>query len=164
MDFSIRPMAEKDYSGLNALFEEIDEHHRNALPHIFKKPDGPARTRDFFSSVLADPSAVIFIAEIQDQIIGLVYAYIRLIPEIPIRISCRAGEIDQLIVRKKYRRHGVGEALMESIHQWAGRMKLDRLELCVWDFNQGARDFYRELDYRPAFLRMWKSGPFPSSG
>lgn len=162
MDISIRQVSEKDYEQLTSLFEEIDEHHRKALPHIFKKPEGPARTRDFLGGVLADQSTVIFIAERQDQIIGLVYAYIRTVPEIPIRIPYRVGEVDQLIVKKEHRYLGIGKALMERVHQWAGQMKLDRLELSVWDFNQGALDFYRELDYRPAFHRMWKKGPFPA--
>jgi diamine N-acetyltransferase len=160
MDFSIRQAAERDYVGLNALFEEIDTHHREALPQVFRKPDGPARTREFLSGILADPNALIFIAENQDRIIGLVYAYIRDIPETAIRIPCRVGEIDHIIVTQKYRRYGVARALMARAHQWAAEMKLDRLELSVWDFNQRARDFYRELDYEPAFLRMWKAGPF----
>lgn len=49
---------------------------------------------------------------------------------------------------------------MERVRQWAGEMKLDRLELSVRDFNKGARDFYRELGYELALLRMWKNGPF----
>jgi diamine N-acetyltransferase len=160
MDISIRQAVEQDYAKLNALFEELDTHHRNALPQVFRKPEGPARTGDFLASVLADQGAVIFIAETQGQIVGLVYAYIRSIPEIQIRIPCRTGEIDQLIVKQEYRRYGVGKALMARAHQWAGKMKLDRLELSVWSFNTGAQDFYRELGYDPAFLRMWKSGPF----
>ena len=103
---------------------------------------------------------MIFIAENQDQIIGLVYAYLRSVPEIPIRIPIRAGEVDQLIVRKNCRYRGVGHALMERIHRWAGQMKLDRLEISVWEFNQATLDFYRNLDYEPAFHRMWKMGPF----
>jgi diamine N-acetyltransferase len=160
MDFSIRQAEEKDYSGLNILFEEIDEHHRKALPQVFRKPDGPARAFDFLTTTLADPNAVLFIAETQDQIIGLLYGYIRIIPEIPIRIPCRIGEVDTLVVAQRFRRLGIGKALMERAHDWAGHMKLDRLELSVWNFNTGAQDFYREMDYRPAFVRMWKNGPF----
>jgi diamine N-acetyltransferase len=160
MDFSIRQATEKDYAGLNALFEEIDEYHREALPQIFRKPDGPSRTRDFLLGVLAEQNAVIFIAETQNLIIGLVYAYIRSIPEIPIRIPCRVGEIDQLIVKQEYRRYGVGQSLMERVHQWADQMELGRLELSVWDFNKGAQDFYRALNYEPAFIRMLINGPF----
>jgi diamine N-acetyltransferase len=162
MDFSIRKAVENDFAGLNALLEEIDEYHRKALPQVFRKPDGPARTREFLSGALADENAVIFVAEIKGQLIGLVYAYVRSIPDIPIRIPCRVGEIDMIVVAQKYRRCGAGKALMEMAHQWAGRMKLDRLELSVWNFNKGARDFYRELDYEPAFIRMWKTGPFLS--
>lgn len=156
MDLLIRQATEKDFMGLNALYDEIDEHHRKELPHIFKKPEGPARTRDFLSGVLADPSAVIYIAEVSSQIIGLVHAYVRVLPEIPIRISCRAGEVDSLIVKKEYRRHGVGIALMERVHKWADEMKLDRLELSVWDFNTGAQTFYQELKFKPAFHRLWR--------
>jgi diamine N-acetyltransferase len=156
MDFSIRQAVEEDYAGLNALFEEIDEHHRKALPHVFRKPDGPARNKDFLFAILTDQNAVIFIAETQGRIIGLVHAYIRQIPEIPIRIPYRVGEVDNIIVKKEYRRRGVGRALMNMAHQWAGQTKLNRLELSVWDFNKGAQDFYRELGYEPAFIRMWK--------
>ena len=156
MDFSIRQAVEEDYAGLNALFEEIDKHHRKALPHVFRKPDGPARNRDFLSAILADQNAVIFIAEIQGRIIGLVHAYVRAVPEIPIRIPCRACQVDNIVVTQEYRRRGVGKALMEMVHQWAGQMKLDRLELSVWDFNEDAQDFYRGFGYEPAFIRMWK--------
>jgi GNAT superfamily N-acetyltransferase len=160
MSFSIRRATENKYEAMNVLLEEIDAYHREALPHVFRKPDGPARTREFMATALADENAVIFLAENHDQIIGLLYAYVRSIPDIPIRIPCRAGEIDMIVVAEKYRRHGVGKALMETAHQWAGQMKLDRLELSVWTFNQGAQDFYLELDYKPAFIRMWKTGPF----
>ena len=162
MDFSIRHAEENDFAGLNVLLEEIDEHHRKALPQVFRKPDGTARTQNILSGALADENAVIFVAETLDQIIGLVYAYVRTIPDLPIRIPCRAGEIDMIVVAQKYRRCGVGKALMETAHQWAGQMKLDRLELSVWDFNQGARNFYQDLNYAPAFIRMWKTGPFLS--
>jgi diamine N-acetyltransferase len=157
LDFSIRLVTKNDYAELNTLFEELDEYHRKALPQIFRKPDGSARSWDFLQGVLADQNAVIFIAEIQNLIIGLVYAYVRSIPEIPIKIPSRAGEIDQIIVRQEYRRYGVGKALMERIHQWADQMKLERLELSVWNFNKEAQDFYQELDYEPAFVRMWKN-------
>ena len=35
------------------------------------------------------------------------------------------------------------------------------MELSVWDLNEDAQDFYRGLNYKTAFVRMWKKGPFP---
>ncbi len=162
IDFSIRKATRKDYSGMEALFAEIDAHHREVLPQVFRKASGPARTKDFLYAVLADRESVIFVAESDDRIIGLVYACVRKFPDTPIRVPCRMGEVDQLIVTKKYRRYGVGKALMEKAEQWADDMKLDRLELSVWDFNHSARFFYQEIGYEPAFHRMWKKGPFSS--
>ena len=156
MDFSIRKAKEADFGRLNVLFEEIDAYHRNALPHVFRKPDGPARTLDFLSGVLADQDAVILVSETKDQIIGLVYAYLRSLPDIPIRIPVRVIEVDHIVVKQEYRRQGVGKALMEGVHQWAGQIEVDRLELSVWNFNKDAQDFYRRLGYEPAFIRMWK--------
>jgi GNAT superfamily N-acetyltransferase len=157
MDFLIRAAVEKDYEGLNVLFEEIDEYHRKALPQIFRKPDGPARKLDYIAGILSDQNSVIFIAEIQNQIIGLVHAFIRSYPEISIRIPSRICETDSLIVKDKYRRSGIGKALMEKVQQWAVQMQVDRLELTVWDFNKEAKNFYRELDYEPAIIKMWKN-------
>ncbi len=157
MDLSIRRAGENDNAGLNVLFEEIDAYHRDALPQVFRKPDGPARTRDFLSGVLADQNAVILVAETKDQIIGLVYAYLRSLPDIPIRVPARVIEVDHIVVKQEYRRQGVGKALMEGVHQWAGEMEVDRLELSVWNFNKDAQDFYRGLGYDTAFIRMWKS-------
>ena len=163
MNFLIRPAAETDYHGLEILFEEIDAYHRNALPRVFRKPEGSWRTPNFLLDVLADPNAVIFAAGCGNQIIGLLYAYIRVTPEIPIRVPCGVGEVDQLVAMERYRRCGVGKALMERAHQWAGEMRLDRLELSVWNFNTGALAFYRALGYEPAFHRMWKSRLFPDT-
>lgn len=73
MDFSIPQAVGKDYAGLNVLFEEIDEYHREALPQICRNPDGPARTRDFLLGVLAEQNAVIFIAETQELIGAVIF-------------------------------------------------------------------------------------------
>ena len=161
-DFLIRSATQADCEGIEVLIEEIDAYHRAALPQVFRKPNDPQRTRDFLSSALSNPDAVIFIAGYQDKIVGLVYAYVRALPESPIRIPSRVGEVDQIVVTKECRRNGVGKALMEKVHQWADEMKLDRLELSVWDFNQGAWAFYRTLGYATTFHRMWKTGPFPN--
>jgi hypothetical protein len=49
MDFSIRQAAEKDYPGLNILFEEIDEHHGKALHSRIQKPGWASPDHDFVS-------------------------------------------------------------------------------------------------------------------
>jgi len=41
-----RPARADDFETLCALFEELDEFHRQARPDFFRPFDGPARTRE----------------------------------------------------------------------------------------------------------------------
>lgn len=65
--------------------------------------------------------------------------------------------IDDLIVRKVFRRFGVGRALVERAHRWALDKQVNQGELNVWEFNQTAIAFYEKLGYRTASRRMWGS-------
>ncbi|MFQ6077792.1 MAG: GNAT family N-acetyltransferase [Thermodesulfobacteriota bacterium] len=58
MELSIREAAERDYESLCEIFEEVDSLHREALPHVFCKSDGPARSKDFIFGIIADNLAV----------------------------------------------------------------------------------------------------------
>ena len=42
-----------DYDALVALFDELDEFHRQARPDVFRRFDGPARTREQIEQWLA---------------------------------------------------------------------------------------------------------------
>jgi ribosomal protein S18 acetylase RimI-like enzyme len=63
-------------------------------------------------------------------------------------------EIDNLAVRKGFRRAGIGRALMEKAHEWALAKGVDIIELNVWEFNQGAIEFYHGLGYETASRKM----------
>ena len=51
IEMIVREARAQDYS-LCALIDQVDELHRGRFPHIFQKPDGPARGRDRFLSDL----------------------------------------------------------------------------------------------------------------
>lgn len=157
MYFSIREATQEDYEGLCELFAEADLLHREALPHIFREPDGAARTKEFISDIIANENPALFVAERDSQIIGLVCIPIRKAPDIPIMVSRRYAVIDDLIVRKVFRRFGVGRALVERAHRWALDKQVNQGELNVWEFNQTAIAFHEKLGYRTASRRMWRS-------
>jgi len=43
---NIRPATIDDDEQLCGLFDEVDRLHREALPNVFRKPDGPTRSRE----------------------------------------------------------------------------------------------------------------------
>jgi ribosomal protein S18 acetylase RimI-like enzyme len=157
MDFSIREATTEDYGELGDLFAEGDVLHRQALPHVFREPDGPARTREYVAGLIADENVALFVAQGDGQLVGLVQIFIRETPGIPIMVARRYAVVDTLIVKEKFRRSGIGRTLMEKAHQWACDKGVNQVELNVWEFNTGAIAFYEELGYRTASRRMWRS-------
>ena len=80
--FSVREVTKKDYEHLCEVFKEGDFIHQEALPHIFREPDGPGRTREFVSAIISNKNAALFVADNDDEIIGLVYVCIQDTPNI----------------------------------------------------------------------------------
>lgn len=156
MRFSIREATLRDYEALCEVIEVVDSLHREALPHVYRKPDGPARDRGFISGIIADANHALFVAERDGRVIGLVHVLVRWTPDIPIVVPRRYAVIENIVVRENYRRFGVGRALVERAHQWALDKGITQVELTVWEFNQGAIAFYEKLGYETASRRMWK--------
>jgi len=159
MKFHIREATQKDYKGISEVFEEVDSLHCKALPHIFREPDGSARTEEFISSIISDENATLFIAETNGQIIGLVHVLTKQAPPIPIMVSRRYAVLENLAVREGYRRLGVGTSLLERAHQWALSREVSQIESNVWEFNEEAIAFYRKQGYTTS--RRWISRPLP---
>jgi hypothetical protein len=70
---AIRPALASDIAAILPLFEELDEHHRHALPAVFRKPTGARREQSWLDWLIAGPDQTILVAEGPDaDVIGLV--------------------------------------------------------------------------------------------
>lgn len=156
MKLSIREAAASDYHALCALFDEEDALHREYLPRVFHKPRGAVRSRDYVLGLIADEAVGFFVAQVGDRLVGLICVVIRESPEVPIFVRRRYAVVDNVVVKEAFRRAGIGRALMENAHEWAAAQGADSMELNVWEFNQGAIEFYQTLGYETASRKMSK--------
>jgi ribosomal protein S18 acetylase RimI-like enzyme len=159
VEFLIREATQEDYQQLCGLFAEVDAFHTQALPHVFQDPGEPARTKEFVANILADEDATLFVAENTDdgQVIGFVQVAIRQAPDVPILVPRQLGWISDVVVRKDWRRFGVGRSLMEQAQQWVLDQGVTMVQLIVWEFNQAAVAFYEKLGYTTASRMMWRA-------
>ena len=157
MDFVIREAKEQDYEELLKIFDEGDLLHARALPEIFKKPDELSRSKEYIFGLINNENSVIFVAESNNQIIGLVVIVIRESPDIPIMVKRRYAYVDNISVTEKFKGFGIGKALMAEGEQWALDKKASQLELNVWDFNKEAIEFFKKLGYTSSRHNMWKT-------
>ncbi|MEN9346193.1 MAG: hypothetical protein RLZZ60_1662 [Bacteroidota bacterium] len=86
----------------------------------------------------ASPLYICFVAELQDQIIGMSFCYTR--------YSTWKGPclyLEDLIVTEAYRGKGYGKLLFEYTLQYAKSHHYKRLQWQVLDWNESAIDFYK---------------------
>jgi ribosomal protein S18 acetylase RimI-like enzyme len=154
MEFLIREANPEDYEELCEVFAEVDTLHLEALPDTYRAPDGPARSEEYLTDLIADENSALFVADSDREIVGLVKISLREAPDISIMVPRRYASIGTLVVRQRFRRSGVGRRLMEKAHQWAQAKGASQVELGVWEFNKGAIAFYERLGYTTALRRM----------
>jgi GNAT superfamily N-acetyltransferase len=146
--FIVRQLVYGDFRQFDNLFEEVDRLHREALPRYFRKPNAPARTPETFSGWLADPNTGLFGAEKEGTLVGAVYTLIRLSPSsLSLHVPRTFGLIDVLVVDPRYRKMGIGAALVKQAQLWAQGKGATQMEINVWEFNSSAMTFYEDLGY-----------------
>lgn len=156
MKISFRRATAEDYDQLCELFDEIDTLHRENLPHLFKKTDGPVRDRDYYSELIADENVGLFVAAIGENLVGFGDAIVKETPDFPIFVHRRYAIVDSIVVRSGYRKHGVGGELMDKMEQWATAKGATSIELNVYEFNRTAFSFYERLGYQTFSRKMRK--------
>ena len=68
-------------------------------------------------------------------------------PETPFMMVRDFLDVDEFGVDEAHRREGVGAELMAFVRDWAKEQGFHRLELNMWEFNEGALAFYEALGF-----------------
>jgi ribosomal-protein-alanine N-acetyltransferase len=99
--------------------------------------------REFFESELQASGRFSLVATHGDRIIGYVFA-MWLFEEM---------HVNKIAVVKSERRRGIARLLMEHCLAFAREHEVVTISLEVRQSNQGAQDFYRSIDFKPAYIR-----------
>jgi ribosomal protein S18 acetylase RimI-like enzyme len=156
METHIRKATANDYDNLCELFNEVDTLHRVNLPHIFQKPNGVAREKDYYLGLVADENIGLFVVEMDEKLIGFVHVLVRDTPVFPIIIPQHYAVIDGIAVKSEFQNHGIGKILMEKAQEWATTNGAEFIELNVYEFNRNAISFYERLGYQISSRKMRK--------
>jgi ribosomal protein S18 acetylase RimI-like enzyme len=155
LSVSIRPAVPADIGTLALLFEALDEHHRLALPEVFRKPVGPRREPSWLDGIMAGKDCTILVAEAPDhKIVGLIVLIARSVSANGVREAKQFVEIDQLVVGAAARRLGVGRSLIDAAKRWAREHGTPKLEVSAWSFNLDTIEFYRRLGFQRTVERF----------
>ena len=152
---SIRTARLDDYGQVCRLADLLDALHRDGAPWVFRAPEVPARSDAYFAELLSRDDSGVFVAD-ADRIVGVAFAFLRAAPDQPMFHRQRWGVLDGLVVDPAWRRRGIGKLLTHAVEKWAIDMGAPWVELNVYEFNAGARQFYETLGYLPYQVKLRK--------
>jgi len=145
MELTIRSAITNDYEAVARLLRQIAQLHHQWRPDVYR----PAQKYDQmqYEAMLGNADAPILVAEnAQGEVLG--YVMLRVItPQNPVMQPRSFLWVDDLCVDQAARGQGIGEVLMHSAAELARARGLNKIELNVWECNEGAMRFYERLGY-----------------
>ena len=131
----IRKANPTDLPQLSQLFD--------AYRQFYQQPADLAGAHEFMSHRMRDDESVVFVAEVDDQLVG----FTQLFPSFSSVSMQRLWILNDLFVAAEARQGGVAEALMDQAKAWAAETMSKGIILETdWD-NVKAQKLYHKLGY-----------------
>jgi ribosomal protein S18 acetylase RimI-like enzyme len=152
-EVTIRPADEQDFAALDRLYYDFHQYHVRGVPDrrqdLGKIEDQDwSRLHQAFRDIFANQDAVIILAEVSGQAIGLAEVYYRQDDEAnPLIVPHKYAYLQSIMVNESYRNSGIGRKLIEVAQRWAREKGAAEMRLDVWEFNQGTIQFYEKMGF-----------------
>lgn len=143
---NIRLATEADLPRVNELRRQVNDVHVAGKPEVFRPGFNEALQQHVYT-LFAQEDHAILVAETEAGIVG--FACLKFVdrPESPYRNAIRYLDVDEFGVDEMHRRQGIGRALFEAVRGLARKHGLARIELNMWEFNEGALRFYESIGF-----------------
>jgi len=147
----IRKATKKDIESLVKIwieFENSQDKYKSAkqikeFEAMGKNPENWMRKE--LLRILKLKKSEIFVAELDKKIVG--YSSISIGSKSPIEKIKRFGRIHYIYVHSKFRKKGIGLALMKEAKKWFKKQKVKYISLAVMHNNSKAKNLYKKFGF-----------------
>jgi ribosomal protein S18 acetylase RimI-like enzyme len=155
-DVAIRRATETDLPALGRLGGQLMRVHYAFDRQRFMSPgsDPESGYASFLGTQLAEPDAIVFVAERGARIAGYVYASLE--PRSWKELREPAGFIHDLAVEPECRGLRIGTALLEAAVAWLRGKGAPRVLLWTAEPNEAARRLFEQHGFRRTMVEMTK--------
>ena len=138
----------EDIPAILNLLRQVGKVHHIARPDIFRH-DAQKYGASQLISLFENPDTPVFVAEVDGRVLGYCFCIIRSYHLDPVLLDRTELYIDDLCVSEDAKRQGIGRALYENACQYAKIRKCYHVTLNVWEGNDSALAFYKNLGMKP---------------
>ena len=139
----IRKAEKRDIPSIIELLHQVDMVHHVIRPDLFK-PNTTKYDEQELEDLLCDDSKPIFVFE-DGKILGHAFCMITEVRDNKLLQDIKTLYIDDICVDEKARGKHVGKALYEHVLAYARSIGCNNITLNVWDGNDPALCFYRNM-------------------
>jgi ribosomal protein S18 acetylase RimI-like enzyme len=143
----VRSARLEELDALASLWREVDALHARLAPGFFV-PAAPL-SQAMLMNLLGRHDAALLVAEFGGTPAGCIHLELYDTPPESGLRPRRRVHVERLVVTPEYRRRGVGRRLMTAAAAWGQARGATQLVLTVWEGNEPAERFYRELGFAP---------------
>ncbi len=145
---NFRLATEKDAAKIADLLIGIGQLHHSSRPDIYM-PNLQKYNESDIKEILKDENTFIFVvADENDCVAAYAFCVMKEVLETKAFVSRKYLYIDDFCVDPEYRKQHVGSFLMNSIKAESRKMGIEKIQLNVWEFNQGAIKFYENCGFK----------------
>ena len=143
----IRFAREDELVRVNELRKQVNDVHVEGKPEVFKAGFSD-ELRDFIYDIWNDPEQKIVVADVDGIICGFAIVHHIYKAENPFMHERDFIDVDEFCVDESFRRQGVATEMIHFIKEYTKEKGFKRLELNMWEFNQGALEFYEAVGFK----------------
>ena len=139
----IRRAEIKDISGIISLLHQVNMVHHVLRPDLFK-PHTTKYNEQELEALIGDDSKPIFVFD-DGTILGHAFCMVTEVKDHKLLQDIKTLYIDDICVDENARGKHVGKALYEYVRDYAQSIGCNNITLNVWDGNDAALSFYRNM-------------------
>ena len=139
----IRKSEKRDIPGIIGLLHQVNMVHHVLRPDLFK-PHTTKYNEQELEALMGDESKPIFVFE-DGAILGHAFCMITEVKDNILLQDIKTLYIDDICVDENARGKHVGKALYEFVHNYAQSIGCNNITLNVWEGNDAALSFYRNM-------------------
>lgn len=151
----IRSAKREELDAVNKIRKQVNDIHVNGRSDIFRE-DGWQFIEPFIYSRFDEENSDVIVAAIEDEIVGFAVVQYITRSESPFGKARKYFHIEEFGVDEEFRRKGIATSIIDFAKIEAKKNGFVRIELDMWEFNDGALAFYESVGFK-TFRRYMES-------
>ena len=151
----VRRAIPEDTERLLELLLQVEGVHQKGRPDLFRV-NGTKYTASELVEIVSNDSTPVFVAVHNGTVVGYIFCIITEVKNSTMLFDNKTVHLEDVCVDESCRGMGIGSVLMEYVTEWAKSVGCTRMDLDVWEFNDGARRLYERCGFTTQKRRMDK--------